>query len=71
MSKEFLTFRFGFVAVKKGFATPEQVASALEAQIKENVSVKKHRRIGEIMVEMGLMNTDEVREVLDDMSVSA
>ncbi|MDF1592732.1 MAG: hypothetical protein P1P89_14540 [Desulfobacterales bacterium] len=71
MGKEFLTFRFGFVAVKKGFVTPEQVASALEAQIKENVSVKKHRRIGEIMVEMGLMNTDEVREVLDDMSVSS
>ena len=71
MGKEFLTFRFGFVAVKKGLVTPEQVASALEAQIKENVSVKKHRRIGEIMVEMGFMNTDEVRDVLDDMSVSA
>jgi len=71
MGKEFLTFRFGFVAVKKGFVTPDQVASALEIQIKENVSVKKHRRIGEIMVEMGFMDTDEVRDVLDDMSVSA
>lgn len=71
MGKEYLTFRFGFVAVKKGFVTPEQVASAMEVQIKENVSAKKHRRIGEIMVEMGFMTTDEVREVLDDMSVSA
>ena len=71
MGKEYLTFRFGFVAVKKGFVTPDQVAGALEIQIKENVSIKKHRRIGNILVEMGLMNIDEVREVLDDMSVSS
>lgn len=69
MGKEYLTFRFGFVAVKKGFVTPEQVSFALEVQVKENVSLKKHRRIGEILVEMGFMDTDKVREVLNDMSV--
>ncbi|MEW6673225.1 MAG: hypothetical protein AB1427_16105 [Thermodesulfobacteriota bacterium] len=71
MGKEYLTFRFGFVAVKKGFVTPEQVASAMEVQIKENVSVNKHRRIGEILIAMGFMNTDEVRDVLSAMSIGA
>jgi len=71
MGKEYLTFRFGFVAVKKGFVTPEQVSRALEVQVKENVSLQKHRRIGEILVEMGFMDSAEVNEVLSDMSARA
>jgi hypothetical protein len=68
MSKEYLTFRFGFVAVKEGFVTPEQVAKALDAQIEENMKEKKHRRIGEILVEMGFMSTSQVNHVLETMT---
>jgi len=68
MGNEYLTYRFGFMAVQKGFATPEQVSNALEVQFDENVETKKHRLIGEILVDMGIMDTSQVNEVLEDMS---
>ncbi len=68
MGNEYLTYRFGFMAVKKGFATPEQVSKALELQFDENVAVKKHRLIGEILLDMGFMETPQVNQVLEDMS---
>lgn len=68
MDKEFLTYRFGFVAVKNGFVSPEQVSNALEVQFKENLKAEKHRRIGEILVEMGFMSVSQVDEVLTEIS---
>ncbi len=68
MGNEYLTYRFGFMAVKKGFSTPEQVSKALEVQFDENVAVKKHRLIGEILLDMGAMNASQVNKVLENMS---
>jgi hypothetical protein len=68
MEKEYLKYRFGFMAVKKGFATPEQVTKALEIQFEENLLSKKHRLIGEILIDMGFMNRSQVDEVLEEMS---
>ena len=67
MGNEHLEYRFGFIAVKKGFATPEQVSNALEVQLEENLSSEKHRKIGEILVNMGFMNTSQASEVLEKM----
>ena len=71
MEKEYLEYRFGFMAVKKGFATPEQVTKALEIQFEENVQAEKHRLIGEIMIDMGFMNRSQVDEVLEEMSAKS
>ena len=68
MDKEYLKYRFGFIAVKKGFVTPEQVSKALEVQFEENVAADKHRLTGEILVDMGFMSTSQVNEVLENMS---
>ncbi len=68
MGNEYLTYRFGFMAVKKGFAAPEQVSKALEIQFDENVAAKKHRLIGEILVDMGFLDTSQVNKVLESMS---
>ena len=68
MGNEYLTYRFGFMAVKKGFATPKQVSKALEVQFDENVATKKHRLIGEILLDMGFMETSQVNKVLEDIS---
>ena len=68
MGNEYLTYRFGFMTVKKGFATPEQVSNALEVQFDENVAARKHRLIGEILLDMGFMETSQVNKVLEDMS---
>lgn len=66
MDKKYLEYRFGFIAVKKGFSTSEQVFKALEVQFKENVLLEKHKKIGEILVDMGFMNTSQVDEVLEE-----
>ena len=68
MDKEYLEYRFGFIAVNKGFVTPEQVSKVLGVQVEENVLAEKHRKTGEIMVDMGFMNTSQVDEVLEQMS---
>jgi hypothetical protein len=68
MDKTYLEYRFGFMAVKKGFATPEQVSNALEVQFEENILLEKHRLIGEIMIDRGVMNASQVDEVLAQMS---
>jgi len=68
MGNEYLTYRFGFMAVQIGFVTPEQVSNALEVQFDENVGAKKHRLIGEILVDMGFMDTSQVNKVLESMS---
>ncbi len=67
MVKEHLGYRFGFLAAKRGFAAPEQVSKALEIQFEENLLFEKHRKIGEILVDMGVMNTSQVDEVLEEM----
>ena len=66
--REYLEHRFGLVAVKKGFVTPKQFIKAFDIQFNENLSTLKHRRIGEIFVDMGLMNVSQVNEVLDSLS---
>ena len=68
MDKEYLEYRFGFIAVNKGFVTTEQVSKVLGVQVEENVLAEKHRKTGEIMVDMGFMNTSQVDEVLEQMS---
>ena len=67
MVKEHLGYRFGFLVAKRGFAAPEQVSKALEIQFEENLLLEKHRKVGEILVDMGVMTTSQVDEVLDEM----
>jgi hypothetical protein len=66
--KEHFEHRFGLVAVKKGFVTSEQFIKAVDIQFKENLSSLRHRRIGEIFVDMGLMSESQVNEVLETLS---
>ena len=56
--------RFGWVAVQKGFVTPQQVVDALVSQVKENFHTGEHTRIGEIFLRQGLMSRSQIDEVL-------
>ncbi len=64
MSKEESEARFGVTAIQKGFVTLEQVVDALGAQAKENFSARKHRRIGQILLEQQLIDPSQLDEVL-------
>jgi len=64
MSKEESEARFGVTAIQKGFVTLEQVVDALGAQAEENFSARKHRRIGQILLEQQFIDPSQLDEVL-------
>ncbi len=61
--------RFGVVAVKGGFITPEQLCEALTTQVLEELKGNKRRLLGDILHERGYITTDQIDEVLDFMKM--
>ena len=59
---------FGQVAVRKGFATQQQVKDALERQVRVREETGKHKLIGLVMLEMGILGTTELIDILKDMN---
>ena len=64
MKTDYRETRFGTVAIQKKFVTPEQVSKALEIQTTENLSDGKHRLIGRILSDEGLITDEQIYEVL-------
>ena len=62
--------RFATLAMEKGFINLDQFAEAMRSQIMEDVAGVKHRRIGEILLEMGHISASEISEILADMDIS-
>ncbi len=60
--------RFGTIAVDKGYINEDQLVKALEMQANENVMDDKHRLLGQIFVEEGLLTTSQVDEILETMN---
>jgi hypothetical protein len=61
--------RFGTVAVEMGFVTLDQVLTAMNIQVRDNIENGEHRLLGTILVEMGVMKVSQVKEVLLAMGV--
>jgi hypothetical protein len=59
--------RFGVVAARKGFITLGQVVDAFRIQVEENYHAGKHRHIGQILLEQGLINQSQIGEVLKNL----
>lgn len=70
MDIEKAEFRFGAMAVRKGFVTPDQIIRALELQVKENLSDGSHRRLGEILMDQGLMEPSQIDALLGSIGMS-
>ncbi len=64
METEHLEKRFGVLAVEKGFVTADHVIEALRIQVIEDMQKGKHRLIGRIFLEQGLMTISQIDEVL-------
>jgi hypothetical protein len=60
--------RFGSIAVEKGFITINQLAEALSIQARENVDEGKHRLLGQILLEQGLITESQIDIILDTMA---
>ncbi len=56
---------FGEVALEKRYVTAEQLYEALTIQARDKVDGKPERLLGQILLELGHMNEDQIRQVLD------
>ena len=60
--------RFATLAMGKGFIDLDQFTEAMRAQIMEDIAGVKHRRVGEILLEMGHISVSEISEILGEMN---
>ena len=56
--------RFGVIAIEHGFVTPEQFVNALKIQVMEDIEQGRHRLVGRILLEQGLMTLAQIDTVL-------
>lgn len=61
--------RFGQVAFRKGYVTQQHVEDALTRQKEIVASGAAHKLIGMIMLEMGVLGTTELIEVLKELNL--
>lgn len=64
MEMEHLQKRFGVVAVEMGFITANQVIYAMRVQVTEDIEKGKHRLMGRILLEQGLITLPQIDHVL-------
>ncbi|MFC1867555.1 hypothetical protein ACFL0H_05415 [Thermodesulfobacteriota bacterium] len=60
--------RFGIIALGKGFISLTQLFEAMKIQITEDAEKRKHRLIGQILIEMNALNPSQVIEVIDSVN---
>jgi hypothetical protein len=67
LTKEYC-FRFGQIAVEKGFITIEQLKKALSEQVDDDVANKRHKLIGTILFEKDWITSQQIDIVLNELS---
>ena len=60
-------FRFGEIAIMKGFITAQQLEEALDEQMAHDLSNNHHKLIGEILLEKGWMTQHQIAVVLEKL----
>ncbi len=63
--------RIGIIAVDKGFVTADQLIEGLKVQIEEDLATGRHRLIGRIFLEQGLISQEQLDEVLNSLREKA
>ena len=59
---------FGAMAVRLGYATPEQVLQALEEQRMRKSRGKKHVLLGLLMIKLGIITAGQMRQVMKNFN---
>ena len=59
--------RFGQLAVEFGFITREQLIEALACQVDEELSGKKRRLLGQILLEIESMSASQIDHVMTQL----
>lgn len=58
---------FGAIAIEKRFITLDQFIEAMTLQVREDLNSLEHRRIGQILLDMGYLNGSQIREILHEL----
>jgi hypothetical protein len=61
-------YRFGSMAIFRGYASLKKIQQALAEQVKDNVNGRLHRPIGQILREKGWITEEQEQEILKEMS---
>ena len=56
---------FGEIALENRFVNPEQLYEALTQQARSKVEGGQDKLLGQILLELGYITEDQIREVLD------
>ena len=67
METEHLEKRFGLIAFEKGLITADQLVEALKIQVMDDIEKGRHRLIGRILLEQGLITTEHIDEILESL----
>lgn len=62
--------RFGEIAVAKGFCALKDVDQALKIQREQDRRGERHRLLGIIMIEEGILSTAQLIEILKDFEAA-
>ena len=59
--------RFGNIAIKKGFISPQQLIEALNLQVEEEIKNGRHRLIGQILFDLNYMTTEQIQMTIEQI----
>lgn len=59
--------RFGIIAIEKMFITEEDLIHALTIQVREDIEKGTHLLIGELFLDLGIMNATQIEEVIKEI----
>jgi hypothetical protein len=57
--------RFGFLAIEKGFITPDELSKAQAVRVQEEIENGIYRHLGEILFFHGIMSANQIEEVVN------
>ena len=60
--------KFGRIPVERKMITRKQLATAMQIQVSDDIEQKPHRRVGEILQDLGYLNKSQVAEVLKEIA---
>lgn len=63
------TYRFGNIAVSRGYVSLDKVQRTLAEQIEDDVMRRLHRRLGVILLQHDWITKEQMQMVLDVMGV--
>ena len=70
METAHLEKRFGVIAIEKGFCSAEQFVDVLKVQLLEDFNKGRHRLVGRILLEQGIMTLEQIDQVLEVLGKS-